>query len=297
MSTTLPTQSNVTPNDRLSVTVFLALAFHAVIILGISFDYEDHEDHQNNMLPTLEVTLAHSLSNQKPEEADYLAQADQTGSGNTTEKMRPQSPPEAAPSALPTPGDSQQNTPPALANRNEKPIAPELLTQDNANTEIFVGEETPPEDAKIPAAAELIRRSLEMAKLEAELSEMVKVYSAIPKEKLLVPNTMSHVEAAYLDAWQKKVELVGNLNYPAKAKAAKLSGNLLLMVAVNTDGSLNRVEIWRSSGHKLLDDAAIRIVKLASPFPALPQAIREQAQILKIPRTWKFMNDNTLSTL
>ncbi len=297
MSATTLTKVRVNPNDRLSVTVFLALAFHAIIILGISFDYEDRKDHENDRLPTLEVTLAHSLSSQKPDEADYLAQADQSGSGNTTEKMRPQSPPDAAPDTLPTPGDAQKTTPAALVDLDEKPLAPELLTQDSAETQMSVGEETPAENEKIPAAAELIRRSMEMAKLEAELNEIVKVYSAKPKEKLLVPNTMSHVEAAYLDAWQKKVELVGNMNYPAKARAENLSGDLLLMVAVNADGTLNRVELWRSSGHKLLDDAAIRIVKLAAPFPALPEAIREQTQVLKIPRTWKFMNDNTLSTL
>ena len=243
------------------------------------------------------MTLALSAAEQKPDKADYLAQANQQGSGNTDEKTRPQSPPDAMPDAVPTPGNAQANTPPAIVQQQQQPIARDVLTQQQADIQLFTGEETPPEDAKIPAAAELIRRSMEMAKLEAELNEITKVFSEKPKEKLLVPNTMSHVEAAYLNAWQKKVELVGNLNYPSKAKENKLSGDLLLMVAVNQDGSLNRVEVWRSSGHKILDDAAVRIVKLASPFPPLPEAITATTKVLKIPRTWKFMNDNTLSTL
>ena len=297
MSTIRLHRSDVTANDRIGVTIFLALALHAVIILGISFDYENLRNDENEALPTLEVTLAHSALDQKPDEADYLAQADQQGSGNTEEKTRPQSPPDAIPDHMPNPGDGQTTSVAAIQHQPTKPLTTELLTQDQASFQVIAGEETPPEDAKIPAAAELIRRSMEMAKLEAELNEIVKVYSNQPKEKLLVPNTMSHVEAAYLDAWQKKVELIGNMNYPAKAKENNLSGDLLLMVAVNQDGSLNRVELWRSSGHKILDDAAIAIVKQASPFPPLPQAIKEQSEVLKIPRTWKFMLNNTLSTL
>ena len=297
MNTFTVHRTNVTANDRIGVTIFLALALHAVIILGISFDYESFQDDQKEALPTLEVTLAHSALDQKPDEADYLAQANQQGSGNTEEKTRPQSPPDAIPNPMPNPGNSQTTSQAAIIQQSTQTLNDELLTQDQSNFQVMTGEDTPPEHAKIPAAAELIRRSMEMAKLEAELNEMVKVYSTQPKEKLLVPNTMSRVEAAYLDAWQKKVELIGNMNYPAKAREGKLSGDLLLMVAVNQDGTLNRVELWRSSGHKTLDDAAISIVKQASPFPPLPKAITEQSEILKIPRTWKFMTNNTLSTL
>ena len=290
-------RANATANDRIGVTIFLALAFHAVIILGISFEYENFKDQEKDALPTLEVTLAHTPLDITPDEADYLAQANQQGSGNTQDKTRPQSPPDSMPDAMPSPGDAQQTAQPTIVNLDQRPVTEDILTQATSEVKVLTGEPTPEQNDKMPAAAELIRRSMEMAKLKAELNEVVKVYSAKPKEKLLVPNTMSSVEAAYLDAWQKKVELIGNMNYPARAKKQNLSGDLLLMVAINQDGTLNRVELWRSSGHKVLDDAAIRIVKQSSPFPPLPQAIREQGEILKIPRTWKFESDNTLSTL
>lgn len=288
-------QPKFSSNDRITVAVLLALAFHALLILGISFDYEDLRK-EKEALPSLEITFAYTAMDQKPDEADYLAQANQLGSGNTTEKTRPQSPPQAAPNPLPQPGNAQLTAPQEIVNNDEKPLNEEILAKEEETAPLTTGEEAPPEEAKLPSAAELMRRSLEMAKIESELNEITKIYSAKPKEKLLVPNSMSHVEAAYLDAWQRKVEIVGNMNYPQKAISENLTGDLLLMAAINEDGTLNRVEIWRSSGVKLLDDAAVRIVKQSAPYPPLPEGIRATTKILKIPRTWKFSIENTLST-
>jgi len=90
------------------------------------------------------------------------------------------------------------------------------------------------------------------------------------------------------------VERIGNLNYPDEAKRKQLSGNLLLDVAINPDGTLNSVNVVRSSGHKVLDDGAIRIVKLAAPFAPFPDDIRRTTDILHIIRTWQFQSDNSL---
>ncbi len=285
----------VSTNDRFGVTLFFAIAFHAVVILGVTFDYTDR-DQEKSKLPTLDVTLVHTRSNQAPEEADYLAQANQEGSGNTQEKERPKSPPESSPEVIPSPGNSAKTKTPVQASRQTKPLEKNVMTVEQAPVKVMKGEETPFEDERIPIAAELVRKSIEMARLEAELSETIEVYSKKPKSKLLVPNSMSHVEAAYLDTWQKKVELIGNMNYPEKAKRSNLSGSLLLLVAINADGTLNKIDLLRSSGHKILDDAAMRIVKLAAPYPPLPEIIREQADVLQIPRTWKFMSGNRLRT-
>ena len=293
---TAPPPPPVSINERVAIALFIALVGHALLILGISFDFDLGDKREREAPPAIEVTLANSADDSRPTEADYLAQANQQGSGNTQVKERPQSPPQALPEINPNPGNAQQTRPAAVANHVIKPPEKEILTADEATTQVHVGEETPVDSAATPSAAELIRRSMEMARLEAELSEVVSVFSKREREKLLVPNTMSHAEAAYLDAWQKKVELIGNMNYPDKARKEKLSGDLLLMVAINADGSLARVELLRSSGHKVLDDAAMRIVKLASPYPPLPEAIQEYATILKIPRTWKFMAGNRLKT-
>ncbi|NOY72058.1 MAG: energy transducer TonB [Gammaproteobacteria bacterium] len=288
-------KNGISETDRMGVTIIFAVVAHALIILGLTFDYQKR-DSEAHTFTNLDVTLVNTVSDETPDKADYLAQSNQKGSGNTTEKGRAQSPPEAAPDILPSPGNAAQIRAPVEASQALHQQSREALTMNNAETRIFAGEDEKKEEQKVPVAAELIKRSLEMAQLEAELAELSSVYAQQPRSKLLIPNTMSHPEAAYLDAWLKKVELIGNMNYPEKAKRSNLSGNLLLIVAINRDGSLNNIELMRSSGYKILDDAAIRIVKLAAPYAPLPKSVLEQADILKIPRTWQFMSGNTLST-
>lgn len=295
MTATVHTSRPITTTDRFGITLFFAVVVHAIIILGIGFDASQVDEAASDA-PPLDVTLVHTFAETEPEKADYLAQANQEGGGNTQEKVRPQSAPVAAVSPLPSPGNAEATRLPVESQRQPEPVASSPVTVDTAPTKMLTGEETPPQHEPVPVAAELVRRSIDMVQLEAELAEMTRVYSQSQRTKLLVPSTMSHVEAAYLDGWQKKVELVGNMNYPDKAKQMKLSGKLLLVVSVNADGSVKDIELVRSSGHKLLDDAAIRIVKLAAPFAALPEAIRKDTDVLKIPRVWNFSIGNTLST-
>jgi periplasmic protein TonB len=98
-----------------------------------------------------------------------------------------------------------------------------------------------------------------------------------------------------MEAWRAKVERIGNINYPDEARRRRLSGSLLLDVALNPDGSVQEITVRRSSGHKVLDDAAIRIVELASPFAPFPPDIRGEVDVLHVTRTWKFLNSNQFS--
>lgn len=295
MTATIHTSRPITTTDRFGITLFFAVVVHAIIILGVGFD-AFKLDRAASDAPPLDVTIVHTLAETTPEKADYLAQANQEGGGNTQEKVRPESAPVAAVSPLPSPGNADAMQLPVESEHQPEPLASSPITVDTAPTKMFIGDEQPPQQEPVPVAAELVRKSMDMVQLEAELAEMTRVYSKSQRTKLLVPNTMSHVEAAYLDSWQKKVELVGNMNYPDKAKQMKLSGKLLLVVSVSADGSINGIDLVRSSGHKLLDDAAIRIVKLAAPFAPLPEAIRKDTDVLKIPRIWNFSIGNTLST-
>ncbi|MEW8292588.1 MAG: energy transducer TonB, partial [Candidatus Thiodiazotropha endolucinida] len=102
--------------------------------------------------------------------------------------------------------------------------------------------------------------------------------------------------AAYLDAWRRKVERIGNLNYPDQAKRSRLYGNLVLHVAVKADGSVEQIKVLHSSGHKILDDAAVRIVRLAAPFSPFPNEIRKETDILDITRTWQFLRSGRLNS-
>ncbi|RMD79071.1 MAG: energy transducer TonB, partial [Gammaproteobacteria bacterium] len=145
-----------------------------------------------------------------------------------------------------------------------------------------------------PSAAELIRRSRELARLSAELDASIRAYARRPRQRYLSASTRSLRDAAYLEAWRRKIERIGNLNYPEEAKRRGLSGSLVLDVALNPDGSVRSVEILRSSGYKVLDDAAVRIVHLAAPFAPFPPAMRQDTDVLHIVRTWQFLQGDRL---
>ena len=134
-----------------------------------------------------------------------------------------------------------------------------------------------------------------MASLSAEIDQKLQAYAERPRHKWITARTAASQYAAYMDAWRLKVERVGNLNYPDEARRKRLSGALLLDVALNADGTINAITLRRSSGHKVLDDAAIRIVELAAPYSEFPAAIASETDILHIERTWRFLSSDRFS--
>ncbi len=151
---------------------------------------------------------------------------------------------------------------------------------------------TPP----LPTAAQLITRSFAMASLNAELQQKLELRARRPRRKFISANTKEFRFAAYMEAWRAKVERVGNINYPDEARQRDLSGSLLLDVAINPDGSVREITVRRSSGQKVLDDAAVRIVELASPFAPFPDDFLREIDILHVTRTWKFLNNAKFSS-
>ncbi len=287
---------NISASDRLGLTLFFAAALHAIIILGVGFDAD-------RLLPkerplTLEVTLVHSQSEKAPDKADYLAQANQRGGGTVKEKMRPSSPfPNPRPT-LEQDGDAPQTLPmqlpPPSTAHTDQPV---LLAQNDSSQQWQQQDEAvTPELPVTPSATELMLRSREIARLSAEIRQKQQAYAKMPREKYISANTREFNEATYIDSWRQKVERIGNLNYPDEAKTKRLSGSLMLDVAIKPDGSLKNVRIVRSSGHRALDNGAIRIVRMASPFAPLPPEIRKNTDILHILRTWKFQDDYSLQT-
>jgi protein TonB len=141
----------------------------------------------------------------------------------------------------------------------------------------------------------LLERSLEIASLEARLDKQRQIYAKRPRIKRLTSlSTVSSADAFYLNSWRRKIEGIGNLNYPDEARRRKLYGSLRLMVAVLPDGSLNEVALLETSGHQTLDDAAIRIVRLAAPFAPFPDELRQSTDVLEIIRTWQFRKNSSL---
>jgi protein TonB len=133
-----------------------------------------------------------------------------------------------------------------------------------------------------------------MATLNAQIEDKLRAYAERPRRKFINARTREYKYAAYMEAWRAKVERVGNLNYPDQARRENLSGSLLLDVALRPDGSIESVSLRRSSGYPVLDDAAMRIVRLAAPYAPFPADIREETDILHIERTWQFLGSNRL---
>ena len=156
--------------------------------------------------------------------------------------------------------------------------------------------------AAVPAAtggggaATSMDRSREIATLSAALERKLRAYAERPRRKWISARTREHEFAVYMDAWRRKVERVGNLNYPGEAARRGLSGSLLLEVALNPDGTIEDVALRRSSGERILDAAAVRIVRLAAPFAEFPEGIAEEVDVLHVERTWLFHSDNRFTS-
>jgi protein TonB len=285
--------AGVTPSDRLGLTLFLAAALHATVILGVSFAPTDRPDRE--ALPTLDVILVQSNSRKPPEEADFLAQANQDGGGTAEEKARPR-----APVSAPTPVD-RQGVAPIRQETASKPKKPRQSPKPITVAKAEVKQPTPPKEPEPrskpkPKTADIVSRSLEIARLQAEVNDAIETYAKRPRVLALSARTKEAVEASYLEAWVRKVERIGNLNYPEEARRRNLSGTLRLNVRLDAEGRVVNMMVSLSSGHPVLDEAAKHIVDLASPFAPFPKALRKKTDHIMIVRTWEFSSGNRLSS-
>ncbi len=289
MMNALPVDTHVTSSDRLGLTLFFAIVIHMIIILGITFDPFDDKD-KASAFPTMDVTLVNTADQEKPVDPDYLAQVSQRGGGNRRENVRATRTPDAV-GAHNIPGTNKITSPPQPAAGQH---SPEVLTQNQAAQALAAAPKGKPSPPHIVTAAELIMQSKEIASLTAEIDESVQAQAKQPRERFISASTREMRDAAYMESWRNKVERIGNLNYPEVAKQRHLSGSLILDVAILPDGSVKDITVRRSSGHKLLDDAAVRIVKLAAPFAPFPADIRKDTDILHITKMWQFLSGNQL---
>jgi len=276
--------------DSIAVTLFVAASLHALFILGIGFDFmlNKQQEHRQKSLQVI-VVRAQKPPEKEVEKPDFLAQANQQGSGSNPElerpsaTMRPQQSYEAA-------GTVQQSPSPAA--QKSEPHARLMTKGDGAAT---AEKAKPIQQKRLTSAQLMASRNQEIARITASLERKSADYTKRKRRKPISANTREYKYAAYLDAWRRKVERIGNLNYPDEAARQKLHGNLLLNVSVLADGTIEQISVLHSSGHKILDDAAIRIVRLAAPFSPFPQAIHKETDVLDITRTWQFQSNNHLS--
>lgn len=289
----LATQANIKASDRLGFTVFFAIALHLILIMGIGFDIVKN----NQPSTSLDVTLAKYQETKEPEDAQFLAQSNQQGSGQDIEEARKLTTDQTAliqdREVTKTSPDIQQTPPSPIDQQAQQQVASEpreLITTIDAKDKVANTEQP----AQQPQ--NLLQRSLEIASLEAELDYQQQLFTRSPRIRTITTtSTKRAVDAFYVKSWLDKVERVGNLNYPEKARKNGIFGDLRLMVTLLPNGTLKRIEVLETSGHRILDDAAIRIVRLAAPFAPFPAELAKDTDELEIIRTWRFQKNNVLS--
>ena len=281
--------------DRMGVALLFSLMLHAILILGIGFHFAKPAP----SLPTLDVTLINTSNAETPTKADFLAQANNAGGGNSDKAHRPGAP-FSGPLPVPHAGIAPRQLMPA-APAQQTASGPHVLTtighaDERAADQRDTRDEPVPEQrvASIP-----VPQRLEMARLAQEVRQEQEAYARRPRRKYISANTRSTAYAAYQVAWVHRIERIGNLNYPDAARLRHLHGELTLTVVLAPDGHVRGVTVNRSSGHRVLDDAAARIVHLAAPFPPIPRekdASGHRITELAITRTWQFLPGNRLET-
>lgn len=270
-------------NDRLYFTAFVAVAVHALIILGLTFDI----DMKPKPAASLNITLATHKDSQAPDKADFLAQHNQQASGSIDE-LRELTVDKQAPIA-----DTQIRdiTPPSERLRSEQAAQQQkLLATTGQSRKISSSQDKQQRQEKSQGESNVeLLHSAEIASLHAKLARQRQAYAKRPRiRRITSVATRASIDAEYLSKWASKIEFVGNRNYPDEALQRGITGTLRAAVTLLPNGNVDKVEILHSSGQKLLDRAALQIVYLASPFAPFPQEIRKTTDKLEIIRTWHF---------
>lgn len=287
------TEQTVTSRDRLGFTLFLAAVLHALLILGVTFDLPTPSE----LSKSLEITLATQQSDEAPEEADYLAQMNQEGSGTLDEKAAPSTVEEAPfqDTEIHEVSPAQEiSAPPPEPEQPQQTVTTTAPSPDRVSK---APERPEPVESPRPTQRfDMSRLSQEIASLEAQLAEERQQYAKRPRiHRLNAASTMQDKGAYYKEAWRRKVERIGNQNYPAEARDQRIYGSLRMQVQINRDGTLRDVKILESSGQRVLDNAALRIVRLAAPFAPFTGDLMD-VDVLELIRTWRFEPGDRVSS-
>jgi protein TonB len=274
----------------LPVAIAMSLVLHAGLLL-LKFAPPDGRMLEN-LAPPLEVVLVNSKSAQKPFKADALAQSDLDGGGNTELDRR-------AKTNLPVLPEDPSDEVSLAAQRVEEAEAKalKLLARLKSDKAVDPGARNRQKLRESEAARETPeaeQRRLEIARLEAQIARQMDHYQKLPKRKFVGARTEGVVYAQYVDDWRQRIEKIGTRNFPGEARRQGIFGSLLLTVSIRADGSLEKIEVDRSSGHEVLDRAARRIVMMAGPFQPFPPAVRSEVDILSITRVWTFTRSDEL---
>ncbi len=283
--------------QQLTIAMMLSLAIHSVLVFALQFKVPPVPE--ADPVQHLKVVLVNSKSASRPLEADALAQNNLDGGGNTTQELQ-------ATTALPAVTDDTEITEVQELSRKVATLEAEAqrkLTRVKSDYSIPQPKPdvTPPPEPQpqtteepVQDIQELLAKSREIARLEAQIDQNTQAYQRIPRRTFIGARTREYRFSQYVEDWRIKVERIGNLNYPPQARARKLYGKLVLSVSIMADGTLEDVEVSKSSGHPILDASAVRIVRMGGPYTPLPPSITRDTDILTITRTWTFTSSDRL---
>ena len=277
------------PRRNLTLAIGASLLLHAML-LAVRFTPPDFIDKMRER--ALDVILVNSKSKARPTKAQAKAQTNLDGGGNTEENVRAKTP-------LPPSPNTREGTDLIEAKRRvveleaqQQKMMTRLKSEKTVNADRTRTNPTPAPEP-VPSGADLASSALAIARIEGQIARQIEEYNQRPRKKFIGARVEEYRFAQYVEDWRQKIERIGNLNYPAAAKG-RLYGSLVLTVVIKSNGDLDRVEVSRSSGQSLLDDAARRIVQMASPYAAFPESIRRDTDVLEITRTWTFTNADRL---
>jgi protein TonB len=280
--------------DRVMQAVLFSCIVHVVVFFGVGGKPVNPEL-LAPLNPPLDVVLVNARSATAPLKAEVYAQANLDGGGDVDEDRQLRSP-------LPASSQNRPASPsPEIDTRIDKleRQARELLSQ--IKSSYSVPESAPksnpaPREPTPAPPGDLAERSLEMARLAARIDQEMDEYQKRPRRDNAQFRAKEYAFARYVEDWRAKVERIGNLNYPEAARRNQIYGSLVLTVEINNDGSLDGVHVERSSGSRILDAAAVKIVELAAPFAPFPEAMKKQVDIFGITRTWTFTREQHLTS-
>lgn len=275
----------ITAKDKNVMTFTLAVLLMAVIILGVSFSYQNRSP---KVIHSMDVILTKKLHSETPEEADYLSVNDQQGGGETDDKNRPTS--LVSGPAVIAEGIAKQQS-----QKQQKQLAEQktaiITTQQSTKKQSAERREQTKNTPK--QKQEKNSREQKLAQMKEEIAKKIERYSKKPRTKYVSSSTKAYEYAPYINNWVKQIERTGDLNYPEKAKKKSFQGEVMLTVGINKDGSLHEIKIIKPSDYRFLNEAAKHIVQLSQPFEPLPET-QEQVDILYITRTWQFLPGHLL---
>ena len=278
-------------NDRMLTTLFLAALFHGIVILGVTFSANNNSDGESDA-PALEVVLVNgdAPAAAKNPNARYVSQRTQLGSGNTLNSDRTLIPNSSLMplDRLGIPGGEGFS-----AQRVGQDLGDDqLIATHGPSLKIlyFAAATADQEAAQMP---ELLEKKPDLGMTPNDDGIELRMRGDSKQQLWIAADTRESDVAVYLDSWRRKIERVGTMNFPDVARRRKLSGTPVIEVTIGADGKLLNTVVRRSSGHVEIDEAAMRILKLAAPYDRFPSALNAKHDEIRIAYEWQFLGGSS----